>query len=179
MFLCPMSKQSFNKFIKQLTADELRNELETVYVRFKNVQQYYALELATEQTDGKVLAMYKQKMLREFFPKKGGVRHGKVSNLNKWIKEFSAVSIHTADVVDIMLYKVEVCIDFLIKYANYSNIVENSWQITFEKVLRIIKENQLVEETNERLLTLQSKVQKHRLNLQAFDNYYKSIILDQ
>ncbi len=76
--------------------------------------------------------------------KKGRNIKPDIASSNKLIREFASVSVHTADIIDLMLYKVELCVEFLEEWG-YSHFtgVENTVANTYPKILNLIRKNRL------------------------------------
>lgn len=120
--------RELNKYLKELTKEELIKEVHKLYSKFKFVKDYYNSELGED--DGKLLEKYKKQMARLFMPK-GNYLNPDIRTSNKLITEFASVSVHPVNVVDLMLYKVELCIDFLkqwgLEFGNVANAVANTY----------------------------------------------------
>ena len=62
-----LSKKELNKYLSQLSKEELINEIEKLHSKFKQVQEFYLLELGNDTS--KFLKGYKKKLDKIFYPK--------------------------------------------------------------------------------------------------------------
>lgn len=134
-------KKEFNKYLKSLSEKELIQELQKLYSKFKPVQQYYQLELSDNSEV--VLNEFKAKINKEYFPSRGyGAARNSVSK--KVISEFKKISIHTKDLVDLILYRVERMLDFTIAYGDMDESFYNSLESSFDEACKLIKKEKLI-----------------------------------
>ncbi|HEX8459937.1 MAG TPA: DUF6155 family protein, partial [Segetibacter sp.] len=132
--------RELNKYLKELSKEELIKEVGKLYDRFKLVKEYYNLELGKD--DGKLLEKYKKQMNKLFAPK-GNYINPDIKTCNSLVREFASVSVYPTDIVELMLYKVELCVYFLenwgIEFDNVTNAIAN----TYPEVLDGIYKNSL------------------------------------
>lgn len=133
-------KREFNKYLKSLTDKELVKELQKLYTKFDNVKQYYQLELGTDSKA--VLDQFKARVKKEYFPSRGyGEARNSVSR--KVVTEFKKISIHPKDIVDLLLYRVEMMLDFTLSYGDMDEAFYNSLYKSFAEACKHIKKEQL------------------------------------
>ena len=107
-------KRELNKYLGTLSDKELIKEIKKLYDKFPAVQAYYEMELSPN-TEAMV-AEYKQRIREEYFPKRGyGQARNSVSN--KVIADFRKVAIHKKDIVDLLLSRAEVMLEFTNAYG--------------------------------------------------------------
>ena len=148
-----LSKKELNKYISQLSKDELIKEIEKLHSKFKQVQEFYQLELGNDTT--KLLKDYKRKLDKIFSPK-GLFLNPSMAEANKVIKEFSKVSVHIADTIDLMLYKAELSIKLFEEWGHEFPSVINSFITGYDKVVNLIHKNNLEDYFRERCMNLQA-----------------------
>lgn len=133
-------KREFNKYLKSLGKEELIKELQKLYGKFDSVQQYYKLELSEDSEA--VLAEFKAKIKKEYFPTRGyGAARNNVSR--KVIIEFKKISVHPKDVVELLLYRVEKMLEFTLTYGDIDEPFYNSLISSFEQACELIEKEQL------------------------------------
>ena len=136
-----ISKKQLRKYLLQLSNEELANEVEKLFQKFKPVQEYYSLELGGDSSA--LLNNYKKK-LEKVFSVKGNFINPSMAEANKIIKEFSKVSIHAVDTIDLMLYKIELSKSLFEEFGQDGlDSVANSFGSTYAKIIALIHENQL------------------------------------
>jgi hypothetical protein len=96
--------RALSKYLKELSQEELVDEINRLYTRFPLVRDYYIVELGSD--NGQLLSKYKKQMAKLF---KQGLNFVKVdiNTCNKVVKDFSSISVHPSDTIDLKLYKVE------------------------------------------------------------------------
>lgn len=132
--------KELNKYLKELSKEELIKEVNKLYSKFKFVKDYYSSELGSD--NGELLKSCKLKMAKLIL-KTGRNITPDVASANKLIREFKSVSVHTVDVVDLMLYKVELCAEFLEQWGLEFPGVENTIAYTYPEILSLISKNRL------------------------------------
>lgn len=103
--MAKVSKLTLQKHLEQLEAEELREELMTLYQKFPNVKEYYQAELETGD-ESQVLESYKKKIYQAYFPKRGAGRR-KNSTCRKLISAYRKIAVFEVDVIDLCLWRVE------------------------------------------------------------------------
>lgn len=133
--------KELNKYLKELSKEELIKEINKLYSKFKFVKEYYASELGTD--NGELLKGCKVRIAKLIL-KTGRNIKPDIASANKVIREFAKVSVHQVDVIDLMLYKVELIVEFLDQWG-YSHFtgVENSIANTYPDILNLIYKNRL------------------------------------
>lgn len=133
-------KKELNKYLKTLTDKELIAEIKKLYDKFESVKKYYQLELGDDS--GKVLSEYKAKIKKEYFPNRGyGYARSSVSR--KVITEFKKISIHSKDLIELMLYRTEMMLEFTNTYGDMDESFYNSLWKSFEQACKLIKKEKL------------------------------------
>ena len=144
-------KREFNKYIKSLDEQELAKELKKLYDKFELVRKYYEMELG--QNTDKVLEEYKKKIRKEYFPTRGyGQARSSVSR--KVVAEFRKVSVHDADIAEILMYRVEVMMEFTMAYGDIDEAFYNSLCSGFNQACKMIVKQALQEQYRKRALAL-------------------------
>ncbi len=136
------SKKELRKYLKELTKEELIKEVEKLYQKFQPVQQFYSLELGNDSKE--LLEHYKKRLAKIFYPK-GNYLNPSMSEANKVIKEFSKISVHVVDTIDLMLYKAELSIKLLEEWGLEFTGVVNSFISEYDKIIDLIRKNNLEE----------------------------------
>lgn len=134
-------KKELKKYLDGLSQSELVKEVEKLVSRFKNVQEYYFAELGGDTTQ--LVGEYKKKLEKAFAMKNMTVTPN-MAETNKIIKEFTKISVHVADVIDLMIYKAELCVDLFENWGHdHFTSVVNSFSTTYGHVIQLIRKNGL------------------------------------
>lgn len=133
-------KTALNKYLKDLDKKALEAEIKKLYSKFSNVQQYYNMELSQDTTA--ILNEYKEKIRQEYFPKRG---YGKARNgvSRKVVTDFKKISIFKSDLIELILFRVEMMIEFTKAYGDIDEPFYNSLESSFEEACKIVKSEKL------------------------------------
>ena len=135
------TKTELSKYLKQSTKAELEKEVKKLYDKFKEVKQYYEIEFTTDTT--KIVETPKKKIYKEYFTSRGYPGKGRSNISRKVITDFKKISIFQKDVIELLLYRVEVMLD----YAGYGDMGEayyNSLARSFDEACRLMESEHLV-----------------------------------
>jgi hypothetical protein len=137
--MAKVTKKSFLTFLNTLEKEELIEELEKLYSKIKNVQEYYQMELGS--TDD-VLESYKKQLDKEFRAKS---REPRAASIRKVITEFKKIATHQFDVITLLLYRVEKALEFMQQplYFSLSSAYSDAILTAFEDALKISKQEGL------------------------------------
>lgn len=127
--------KELNKYLNKLSKEELIKEVNRLYKKFKPVRSYYESELGID--NGELLRKYKLRLAKLFLPKANYVNPN-LNEANAVIKEFISISVHVVDYVDLMLYKVELCLEFLKDWGfeddNIARFVANTYPVVLNRI---------------------------------------------
>jgi hypothetical protein len=152
-----MGKNKLADYLKQLSKEELINEIKKLQSKFNPVKEYYALELGNDTTT--LLNKYKSKLDKIFKPR-GNFLNPNLKEANIVISQFSKISFFATDKIDLMLYKTELIMEFLEEWGHeFTNLV-NSFISTYGKLVDLIHENGLEEQFRPRC----EKVEAYGMN---------------
>ena len=136
------SKKELRRYLLELTREELVKEVEKLYKKFQPVQQFYSLELGNDSTT--LLSQYKKRLEKIFYPK-GNYLNPSMSEANKVIKEFSKISVHMVDTIDLLLYRAELSIKLFEDWGLEFTSVVNSFVSGYDTIISLIRKNNLEE----------------------------------
>lgn len=132
------------KYLRSLSKDEMEKELLNLIKIFKEVKEYYSIKLNGDNSD-EILTNYKDKILNEFFPKRG---HGKFNftNIRKTISNFKKISSNPRQIADLVLYSVEQGVKFTNTYGSINERFYISLEKLFDEATKFIKANKIAED---------------------------------
>jgi hypothetical protein len=144
--MAKVTKKSFKAFLNTLEKEELIEELEKLYAKIKNVQEYYQMELGSTED---VLEDYKKQMDKEFRSK---TREPRSMSIRKVIQEFKKIAVHQYDVVVLLLYRAEKALEYMNQelYYTVSTAYCNAISSAFEEALTLIKRERLEDTFHEK-----------------------------
>lgn len=149
-------KREFSRYIKSLEKPELEKELKKLFDKIPAVSQYYELELSEDTTA--VLEDYKAKIRKEYFPNRGyGNARSSVSK--KYISDFKRISVFPKDVIELLLYRTEMMIDFTNLYGDMEEPFYTSLVNSFGEACKMIRKENLEEEFKDHCIRLIDKTE--------------------
>lgn len=134
-------KKELNKYLNSLSEKELIKEVKKLYDKFPDVKKYYEMELGDNSE--KILAEYKAKIEKEYFPKRGYGR-AKNSVSKKVITDFKRIAVHQKDVAELLLYRTEMMLKYTNAYGDIDEPFYNSLESSFAQACEIIAEERLI-----------------------------------
>ncbi|MEI6408807.1 MAG: DUF6155 family protein [Bacteroidota bacterium] len=132
------------KYFATLDEAALREELFKLFNRLPQVQEFYAQELMSESERKIVLEAYKKKIYSQFWTASGNPRNN-ISNtdLRRLIADFENVSLFPHELVDLILYRVEIATEYADMFGGMSDSNYNAAQNAFEKAVELMAEHKL------------------------------------
>ncbi len=125
-----MSKRELKKYLHQLNKEQLEEQLEDLYNRFKEVKAYY--DFSFNPQEKKLIEDCKQKISKEYFPIAGRRAKMRRSVAQKHIKHFMQLGVDPMLIADIMLFNIKE----IRQEAFYKSMLKS-----FEEAIQFTKEN--------------------------------------
>jgi len=133
----------FKKYLGEMTEAELRAELFKLFGKLPQVQEFYTQELMGESEREAMLDEYKKKIYGAYFTRTGNPRDVKNAALRKLLSDFEKVSVFPHEVVDLLLYRVEVATDLANQFGGMPDADYNAALTSFEKAMKLTAEHKL------------------------------------
>ena len=134
------TKSQLNKYLKEMNKVELENEVKKLYGKFKEVKKFYEIEFSQDTTE--ILNEFKDKIKQEYFPKRG---FGKARNREsrKVVTDFKKISIFKKDVIELLLFRAEMMIEFSNSFGDIDEPFYNSLESSYLEACKLIQEEKL------------------------------------
>ncbi len=136
------TKRELTKYLKSLTPAELVKEIQMLYSKYKIVEDYYALELGGEEKSLQMLADYKVKIKKHYFPTRG-YGNPKAAALRAIISEFKKLTPYPMHIADLMIYRVEQAVEFTEDYGDIDGSFYTTTENCFYDAMNLVKEEHL------------------------------------
>jgi hypothetical protein len=133
----------FKKLLAELSHEELKAEILKLFQKLPQVQAFYAQDLASPEDRKKILETYKKKIYNEFWTRGGNPKIPTATALKLIIGDFEKVCVAQAELVDLLLYRVDCCMAQANEFGGTSDSAYNSALTAFEKALKIIVKEKL------------------------------------
>lgn len=138
-----MTKKTLSKYLKQAPKSALEQEIKMLYDKFPIVKKYYEVAFSKDTTN--TLDAYKQKIYKEYFPTRG---YGKARNnvSRKIVMELKKIATSQKDVIELILYRVEMMLKFTKTYGDIDEAFYNSLARSFDEACKLTKKEKLESE---------------------------------
>ncbi|MCF6132102.1 DUF6155 family protein [Flavobacterium wongokense] len=173
-----MSKRDLKKYLKELSKEQLEEQLFELYEKFRDVKVYY--DFAFNPNEEKLIGEAKVKIANEYFPMKGRKAKMRRSIAQKFIKHFISLGVDVTLVADLMLFTIETAQRFSSKrYIKYESFFKSLFT-AYQQALNFMIENGIINEFLDRVVEIkeeanrQNWVNKYDFNelLEKFDDNF-------
>lgn len=158
-----MNEAKLNDYLSSLCKSELEKEIVELFKIYPEVKEHYNLKISNKLEES-LLEKYRIKIENEFLSSKDRNKT-KYSLISQIIMEFQQVSSEPENIVKLMLYYIDMALEFV----NSDIEVEESFYLSiegvFEKALNIIFKNELEEEVEGNIKQLMDKVSNQKYEL--------------
>ena len=133
------------KILDELTEEELKQEILKLYAKLPQVKDFYNQDLMSEDERQEVLKGYKDKVYKQFWTS-GGNPKGMINNttIKGIISDYEKIALFPYDVVDLLIYRVEVATDIADQFGGMADSNYNASITAFKKAIKLIKDNNLM-----------------------------------
>jgi len=136
------------KYLSGRPSSELINEISELFKTFPEVRDYYESRLISDGND-RLLSQCKESVEKEFFPA-NGLGAGRLSVPRKAIAEFKKVSSSAKHVIDLILFSVEMAIEYTSTFGDMNETYYRGIERLYGRALELIYKGNLQEEYSSR-----------------------------
>ncbi len=156
---------SLRKYLSELDAEALREEIERIVERFPEVKKFYLADLSGDTS--KLLGSAKTQLDKAFRDKNGNWRCPKASKLNEIVRDFEKVSVFREDVLELLLYRIRLSVDFTLLSEEYRYMsfpaFENSMLVALGRLCKLAKDYQALDKYLPQLEEMQLQLEGYSL----------------
>ena len=144
-----MSKRELRKYLKELTKEQLENQIVDLYDRFKNLKEYY--DFAFNPRENELIEQCRFQISKEYYPV--GSRKAKMrrSVAQKWIKKLILLDADVSLLADVMFFNIEIAQTFSGEHIIRQESFFTSIYKSFDESLRFISEKGILSEFRGRI----------------------------
>ncbi len=144
-----MSKRELRKYIKELTKDQLEDQIIDLYDRFKNVKEYY--DFAFNPKENELIEQCRFQISKEYYPV--GSRKAKLrrSVAQKWIKKLMLLDADPSLLADVMFFNIEIAQTFSGEHYIRQEAFYTSIYKSFEEAMRFASEKGILSDFRGRI----------------------------
>lgn len=135
-----ISLKNLKEYLKQRSKEELINEISGLFTKFEYVKDYYQTKLG--KNDVQVLQKYKDIIEDEFFPTRGFGK-ARLSVARKAVSDYQKVSGSKESLVDIMIFFVEMGVQYTNSYGDINEPFYNSMESMYARAIKFITDHKL------------------------------------
>lgn len=149
-----MNLTAFKKYIKGLDKAALEKELILLYKQVPEIKAHYVRANMTDAQFEKVLRKHKVAIAAQFNTRKGNPRSPDNRKILSIIREFEKEARSPADVIDLLLTRVEIATDFASQYGGMPDKDYNASSNAFGKAVKLMAKHNLFEQFERRYLQI-------------------------
>jgi hypothetical protein len=159
-----MSKRELKKYLKELTKEQLEEQMVALYEKFSPVKVYY--NFVFNPNENALLQDFKIKVSHEYFPiQKGKIKRRpkmRRSVAQKIIKHFILLGVDPYVIADAMCYHVEIAQLYSADHFVKQELFFKSMLTSFEQLIRFVIANGIVNDFKSRLHTISAETSNQR-----------------
>lgn len=161
-----MSKRDLKKYLKELSKEQLEEQIVELYDKFSPVKVYY--DFAFNPNEEKLIGEAKIKISNEYFPARGKRAKMRRSVAQKYIKHFLTLGVDIFMVADLMLFTIEIAQTFSDKrYIKYESFFK-SILTAYQQAVSFLIENGILNEFLDRVVAINEEAVR-----QKWINFYE------
>jgi len=134
-----MSKKALRKYIKELSKNELEEQVLELYDRLKEVREFYTFVFNPKED--KMLDEAKFKVSKEYFPTGRRKAKRRRSIAHKFIKEFIKLGVEGEKIAELMVFNIEVAQTYTADRPINQDAFYKSMLKSFKEAIAFIDEN--------------------------------------
>jgi hypothetical protein len=133
-----MSKRELRKYLKELTKEQLEDQIADLYNRFRDVKEYY--DFAFNPNENQLIELCRFQISKEYYPV--GSRKAKLrrSVAQKWIKKLMVLDADASLVADVMFFNIEIAQTFSGEHMVRQESFYTSLFKSYDEALRFVSE---------------------------------------
>lgn len=169
-----MSKRDLKKYLKELSKEQLEDQLSELYDKFKDVKVYY--DFAFNPNEDKLIGEAKAKIANEYFPAKGKRAKMRRSVAQKYIKHFLTLGVDVTMAADLMLFTIETAQSFSSKrHIKYDSFFKSMFT-AYQQAVNFMIENGILNEFLDRVVEVKTESNRQNwMNKYEFNAFIEKI----
>ena len=144
-----MSKRELRKYLKDLTKEQLEEQLADIYDRFKDVKEYY--DFAFNPKENQLMEQCRFQISKEYYPVSSRKAKLRRSVAQKWIKKLILLDADASLLADVMFFNIEIAQSFSGEHIIRQESFYTSLYKSFDEALRFVSEKGILNEFRGRI----------------------------
>lgn len=147
-----MQKSTFTKYIQSLNEEELRMELEALYIFSPDVKQYYVMELGSEKDRKRIYDAIKKNIESKYATRSiRRPRKPRISKIRAILRNLERQKSYSYELGDVYLFNVECATAYVKKHWILTDPIRNIILETYEKACLNIRDALLEDDYMDRI----------------------------
>ncbi len=152
-----------------MTEEELKEELDKLYSKYKSIKDYYTMELGEVADRKKLLDRAKKGIERLYERRKTRSRLSKVNNI---LKEISLISIFDHELADVYIHHVECATSHINYFGLRRDADANHLATSFKKAVDLVTSSQTKDDNGPRLEKVMERLHRFYALVNELGEYY-------
>lgn len=144
-----MSKRELKKYLKDLTKEQLEEQILDLYTRFKEVKEYY--DFAFNPKENELMEQCRFQISKEYFPVSSRKARMRRSVAQKWIKKLILLDADVSMLADVMFFNIEIAQSFAAEHIIRQDSFFTSMYKSYDEALRFVSEKGILNEFRGRI----------------------------
>lgn len=144
-----MSKRELKKYLKDLTKEQLEEQILDLYTRFKEVKEYY--DFAFNPKENELMEQCRFQISKEYFPVSSRKARMRRSVAQKWIKKLILLDAEASLLADVMFFNIEIAQSFAAEHIIRQDSFFTSMYKSYDEALRFVSEKGILNEFRGRI----------------------------
>jgi hypothetical protein len=144
-----MSKRELKKYLKDLSKEQLEDQLLDLYNRFKEVKEYY--DFAFNPKENELMEQCRFQISKEYYPVNSRKAKMRRSVAQKWIKKLILLDADASLLADVMFFNIEIAQSFSGEHIIRQESFFTSLYKSFDESLRFVSEKGILAEFKGRI----------------------------
>lgn len=144
-----MSKRELKKYLKDLTKEQLEEQILDLYNRFKDVKEYY--DFAFNPKENQLMEQCRFQISKEYYPVSSRKAKMRRSVAQKWIKKLILFDADPFLVADLMFFNIEIAQSFSGEHLIRQDTFFTSFYKSFDEALRFVSEKGILSDFKGRI----------------------------
>ncbi|HZL08721.1 MAG TPA: DUF6155 family protein [Prolixibacteraceae bacterium] len=144
-----MSKRELRKYLKELTKQQLEEQIVDLYDRFKNIKEYY--DFAFNPKENELIEQCHFQISKEYYPVNSRKAKLRRSVAQKWIKKLILFDADASLLAEVMFFNIEIAQTFSSEHIIRQETFFTSMYKSFDEALRFVSEKGVLPEFRGRI----------------------------
>lgn len=144
-----MSKRELRKYLKELTKEQLEDQILDLYNRFKEVKEFY--DFAFNPRENELMEQCRFQISKEYYPVKGKKAKMRRSVAQRWIKKLIILDADTSLVADVMFFNIEIAQSYASEHIIRHDSFFTSMYKSYDEAVRFVSEKGILNDFRGRI----------------------------